>query len=123
VWTGDLARGRRVASRIEAGCVAVNDVLKNAGHPGMPFGGIKSSGVGVAHGAEGLRACCRPLSIMVNPSSARREPNWFPYRRAKRRAVEALIRLLYGDEAWLERWRLLRRVRLLGRAPVGSGTA
>jgi hypothetical protein len=52
---------------------------------------------------------------MVNPSRAAHEPNWFPYRRAKRRAVEALIRLLYSDATWRERWRLLGKVRTLGR--------
>jgi acyl-CoA reductase-like NAD-dependent aldehyde dehydrogenase len=124
IWTGDLAKGRRVASRIEVGSVAINDVLKNVGHPGMPFGGVKSSGFGVARGPEGLRACCRPLSIMVNTSRAAREPNWFPYRRTKRRTIEALIHLLYADASWLERLRLLRkRWRLLWRERAPAGVA
>jgi acyl-CoA reductase-like NAD-dependent aldehyde dehydrogenase len=111
VWTSDRARARRVASRLEAGSVAINDVLKNIGNPSTPFGGIKSSGIGVYHGPEGLRACCRPLSVMESASRAASEPNWFPYTRARRRAIEATIAWLYSDATWLGRWRLLRRLR------------
>lgn len=111
VWTSDRERGRRVASRLEAGSVAINDVLKNIGNPSMPFGGIKASGVGVYHGPEGLRACCRPISIMESGSRAPRERNWFPYTRANRRAVEAAIAWLYTGGSWLERWRSLRKLR------------
>jgi acyl-CoA reductase-like NAD-dependent aldehyde dehydrogenase len=116
VWTSDRARGRRVASRLEAGSVAINDVLKNIGNPSMPFGGTKTSGVGVYHGPEGLRACCRPLSIMESRSLATSEPNWFPYTRARRRGVETMIAWLYSDVSWLGRWRLLRKLREFGAA-------
>ncbi|MBL0057989.1 MAG: aldehyde dehydrogenase family protein [Elusimicrobia bacterium] len=82
VWTRDLARGRRVASRLAAGNCVVNDVLKNIGNPHMPFGGIKQSGFGRYHGPEGLRAFTYEKSVMVNQGSASRELNWFPYSRA-----------------------------------------
>lgn len=82
VWTQDLAKGRRVASKLEVGNCAVNDVLKNIGNPHLPFGGVKQSGFGKYHGLEGLRAFTRELSVMVNPGKAPRELNWFPYSRA-----------------------------------------
>ncbi len=44
VWTRDLARGRRVARRIESGAVFVNHFTKS--DPRMPFGGVKKSGLG-----------------------------------------------------------------------------
>jgi acyl-CoA reductase-like NAD-dependent aldehyde dehydrogenase len=117
VWTSDRERGRRVASRLEVGSVAINDVLKHVGNPSTPFGGIKASGIGLARGPEGLRACCRVLSVMENASRVGRELNWFPYTRANRRAVEATIEWLYGDSSWLARIRLLWRLRDLDASP------
>jgi succinate-semialdehyde dehydrogenase/glutarate-semialdehyde dehydrogenase len=44
VYTRDLARGMRVASRIESGMVALNRGLVS--DPAAPFGGVKQSGLG-----------------------------------------------------------------------------
>ncbi|MCP9233117.1 NAD-dependent succinate-semialdehyde dehydrogenase [Mesorhizobium sp. LMG 17147] len=44
IYTRDLARGMRVASRIEAGMIAVNRGLMS--DPAAPFGGVKQSGLG-----------------------------------------------------------------------------
>jgi acyl-CoA reductase-like NAD-dependent aldehyde dehydrogenase len=108
VWTKDVAKGRRVASLLEAGSVAVNDVLKHIGNPDLPFGGCKQSGIGVYRGPEGLRAFCRPLAVMVSSAGTRREPNWFPYDTAKARRIDLLIALRYEPRALLERaWRSL----------------
>lgn len=52
VWSGDRARGVRLAQRLEAGCVAVNGIVKS--DPRLPFGGIKRSGFGRELGREGL---------------------------------------------------------------------
>ncbi|MGB7447629.1 MAG: NAD-dependent succinate-semialdehyde dehydrogenase [Ornithinimicrobium sp.] len=51
-YTNDLRRGLRVAERIEAGMVGLNQgVVSNAY---APFGGIKESGLGREGGAEGI---------------------------------------------------------------------
>jgi acyl-CoA reductase-like NAD-dependent aldehyde dehydrogenase len=44
VWTRDLARGHRVAARVESGLIGVNTPLTAL--PGLPFGGYKASGFG-----------------------------------------------------------------------------
>ncbi|MBZ9938397.1 NAD-dependent succinate-semialdehyde dehydrogenase [Mesorhizobium sp. BR1-1-16] len=44
IFTRDLARGMRVASRIEAGMIALNRGLVS--DPAAPFGGVKQSGLG-----------------------------------------------------------------------------
>jgi len=111
VFTRDLARGARIASRLEVGSVSVNDVLKHVGNPHLPFGGAKASGIGFYRGPEGLRAFTRPLAIMVSSSSAEREPNWFPYTSAKQRAIEAFIDLRFGGRSLLTRLRLLGSLR------------
>jgi succinate-semialdehyde dehydrogenase/glutarate-semialdehyde dehydrogenase len=55
VWTRDVARGRRVAARIQAGTVNINEGYGSTwASYAAPMGGMKESGVGRRHGAEGL---------------------------------------------------------------------
>jgi aldehyde dehydrogenase (NAD+)/succinate-semialdehyde dehydrogenase/glutarate-semialdehyde dehydrogenase len=55
VWTRDVAHGRRVAARIQAGTVNINEGYGAAfASYDAPMGGMKQSGVGRRHGAEGL---------------------------------------------------------------------
>jgi succinate-semialdehyde dehydrogenase/glutarate-semialdehyde dehydrogenase len=55
VWTRDVRRGRRVATAIQAGTVNVNEGYAAAwGSVAAPMGGMKQSGVGRRHGAEGI---------------------------------------------------------------------
>lgn len=55
VWTRDLPRGRALAARIEAGTVNINEGYGAAyASYDAPMGGMKSSGLGHRHGAEGL---------------------------------------------------------------------
>jgi succinate-semialdehyde dehydrogenase/glutarate-semialdehyde dehydrogenase len=55
VWTRDLPRGRALASRINAGTVNINEGYGSAyASYDAPMGGMKSSGLGRRHGAEGL---------------------------------------------------------------------
>jgi succinate-semialdehyde dehydrogenase/glutarate-semialdehyde dehydrogenase len=55
VWTRDLARGRALATRIEAGTVNVNDGYAAAwASVDAQMGGWKASGVGRRHGEHGL---------------------------------------------------------------------
>ncbi|MFD4196044.1 aldehyde dehydrogenase family protein [Amycolatopsis thermoflava] len=50
IWTRDLARGHRVADRIAAGMVWINDHHRL--EPSLPWGGIKESGTGRDAGSE-----------------------------------------------------------------------
>ncbi len=55
VYTRDVARGRRIAAAIQAGTVNVNEAYAAAwGSVAAPMGGMKQSGVGRRHGAEGI---------------------------------------------------------------------
>ncbi|HSI81613.1 MAG TPA: aldehyde dehydrogenase family protein [Solirubrobacterales bacterium] len=95
VFAGDTAEGERLARRIEAGTVAVNDLfLTNYGILGLPMGGWKSSGIGYRHGAVGIRKFCRSESITVpRIPQPRNEVFWFPYSPRRRGFVRALYRL------------------------------
>jgi succinate-semialdehyde dehydrogenase/glutarate-semialdehyde dehydrogenase len=53
IWTGDLSRARKLATRLEVGCVFVN--CRVSSDPALPFGGVKDSGYGRELGINGLR--------------------------------------------------------------------
>ncbi len=105
VWSLDFAKAQRVVGRLEVGNWVVNDVLKNVGHPRLPFGGVKMSGFGRYHGAEGLRSFVYPVSGVVSRSQHNREPNWFPYSRQSYRQMRALLDFLFGRQVL---WRRLK---------------
>jgi aldehyde dehydrogenase (NAD+)/betaine-aldehyde dehydrogenase len=64
VWTGDPARGHRLAARIKAGTVGIN--MPYTAFPGIPFGGYKQSGFGRELGLETLELYLETKSVTVN---------------------------------------------------------
>jgi len=55
VWTRDVRRGQQIASRLQTGTSNVNEALNAAwGSVDSPMGGMKASGLGRRHGAEGI---------------------------------------------------------------------
>jgi acyl-CoA reductase-like NAD-dependent aldehyde dehydrogenase len=89
---GEKVRAERVARRIEAGSVNVNDVITNMAAMGVPMGGWKQSGIGFRHGEYGIKKYCRAESIVVTRFGGKREPNWYPYTKGRRGLVDRLSR-------------------------------
>ncbi len=54
IWTRDVRAGGRIAARIHAGTVNVNDAYAASWASAAPMGGWKESGIGRRHGQEGL---------------------------------------------------------------------
>ncbi len=79
VWTKDIARGRRLAERIDAGTVMVNEVVYTHGIAQTPWGGVKDSGYGRTHGRMGLLELVTPTHIHVNRISFLPDLWWFRY--------------------------------------------
>src|SRR6478609_9593135 len=79
VFTRDVAKGERLARRIEAGAVCVNDAAVNYVALELPMGGWKTSGLGVRHGPAGLRKYTRQQAIMTYRLPLKREIHFFPY--------------------------------------------
>ncbi|HEX3102108.1 MAG TPA: aldehyde dehydrogenase family protein, partial [Pyrinomonadaceae bacterium] len=79
VWTRDYAKGRRVAERIEAGSVCVNEVLYTHGIGQTPWGGFKNSGRGRTHGREGLMELVQPQHVHINRIALLPDAWWMPY--------------------------------------------
>jgi acyl-CoA reductase-like NAD-dependent aldehyde dehydrogenase len=66
VWTGDPARGHRLAARIKAGEVGIN--MPYTAFPGIPFGGYKQSGFGRELGLETLDLYLETKSVLLSTS-------------------------------------------------------
>jgi aldehyde dehydrogenase len=63
VWSADVARGTKVAKRVEAGTVHVNSHGLFSMDPRVCFGGVKQSGLGREMGLEGLHAFTEPRVV------------------------------------------------------------
>jgi acyl-CoA reductase-like NAD-dependent aldehyde dehydrogenase len=66
VWTGDPARGHRVAARIRSGMVGIN--MPFTAFPGIPFGGYKQSGFGRELSIETLDLYLETKGVLVSTS-------------------------------------------------------
>ena len=96
VFARDADEGERVARRLQVGAVCVNDAAINYFALEAPLGGIKESGLGVRHGAEGIRKFCSQQTILIAPRwMPSREPHMFPSARMSK-ALARLPKLLYG---------------------------
>lgn len=118
VWTRDLKKGRRVASRIEAGTVMVNEVLYTHGIAQTPWGGVKQSGLGRTHGRLGLLEMVAPHHVHVNRLAFLQDVWWFTYTPgaaslfrslARRFATGSLLQTLLISPQMLARYRERRR--------------
>ena len=75
VWSKDHARAHKMASKLEAGTVWINEYhLLN---PGMPFGGFKESGIGREMGSEGIMSYLEVRHVWESDCNEREKKVWF----------------------------------------------
>ncbi|MFL6228527.1 MAG: aldehyde dehydrogenase family protein [Pyrinomonadaceae bacterium] len=92
VWTRDTRRGERVARRIEAGTVMVNEVLYTHGIAQTPWGGVKLSGIGRTHGRAGLLELVHAQHVHTNRLARLGDLWWFTYTPQSRALFRAFAR-------------------------------
>ena len=97
VFSKDLEKAEAVARRIEAGAVCVNDCQVNYTALELPMGGWKTSGVGVRHGAYGIRKYTKPQTILVTRfAMGKQDPHMHPYTAKRTGLLSKGLGLLYG---------------------------
>lgn len=74
IWTRDVTKAMRLADRIEAGTVYINNYFNAAAQ--SPVGGYKQSGYGRENGWEGMRCFMQTKSVWL--ATAPRQPDPFP---------------------------------------------
>jgi acyl-CoA reductase-like NAD-dependent aldehyde dehydrogenase len=80
VWTRDIARAHRVASRIQAGMVWINDHHRL--NPASPWGGVKESGIGREGGWESFNDFTHLRSVFVRTDPT--DVDWYSEDRPRR---------------------------------------
>ena len=98
VWTLDRAKGERIAARLQAGMVWINDHMFSHGACSCSWGGVKQSGLGRSHSKFGLWECVNIKLLAWEPSRTR-DFWWHPYDESLPKAMSAAARLLYGRDS------------------------
>ena len=80
LWTGSKRRGLEIGSRIQAGTVNVNEGYIAAwASVDAPMGGMKASGLGRRHGADGITKYTESQTVAVQKLMAIAPPGPTPY--------------------------------------------
>jgi len=91
VWGTDLDAAARVAARIEAGNVSVNEGFAAAyASKGTPSGGVKQSGVGARHGDQGLLKYTDVQNLAVLKKQVMSAPADKPFAEHARTTLKAM---------------------------------
>jgi succinate-semialdehyde dehydrogenase/glutarate-semialdehyde dehydrogenase len=98
VWTKDRRRGERLARRIDAGTVMVNDVIACFGISEAPHGGLKASGIGRTHGRFGLEEMVWPKYVDSDLVPGMKKLWWYGYGPVFRNQMSGFVDFLFGGK-------------------------
>ena len=93
VWTKDVEKGKRVALRLRAGVVTINNHAFTGALPPAPWSGYGETGYGITNSPLALDALTRPRFVLVDSNRARRELWWYPYTPALRTIALSFAKL------------------------------
>jgi len=97
VWTRNRGRGQKLAARVKAGTVMVNDVVACFGISEAPHGGVKASGIGRTHGRYGLEEMVWPKYVDSDRLPGMKKLWWYGYGPAFRQQMSGFINLLFAS--------------------------
>lgn len=117
VWSKDRKGAERLARRIQAGTITINDHLMSHGLAETPWGGFKQSGIGRTHGELGFDEMTQPQCIVddVLPG-ARRNMWWHPHGPEVYQGLRGLINAVYTRQPWRRAGGAARALKLFARS-------
>jgi acyl-CoA reductase-like NAD-dependent aldehyde dehydrogenase len=118
VWTRDASRGQRLARRIHAGTVMVNDVISCFGISEAPHGGVKASGVGRTHGRFGLDEMVRVKYLDTDRMPGMKKVWWHGYGESFRRQMEGFLDMQFARSIGARFRGALRAAGIVRRKPL-----
>ena len=116
VWTRNQAVARRLADRLAAGAVTINDHLMSHGMAETHWGGYRESGLGRSHGQMGFEEMTQ-TKVVVHDRLHRlpRQIWWYPHSRSVYAGLKGAMEALYGRGLGRRLSGLFRLLRLLTR--------
>ena len=96
IFTRDRIRGERLARRLQAGAVMVNDVVSSFGISEAPHGGVKASGLGRTHGRFGLEEMVRIKYVDADLMPRMKKLWWYGYGETFRRQMEGFLDMQFA---------------------------
>jgi succinate-semialdehyde dehydrogenase/glutarate-semialdehyde dehydrogenase len=104
IWTRDRRRAEKIAARLQAGTVMINDSVACFGISEAPHGGVKASGIGRTHGKFGLEEMVRIKYIDSDRLPGLKKIWWYGYGEKFSRQMEAFLDLQFA-RGWSARLR------------------
>jgi succinate-semialdehyde dehydrogenase/glutarate-semialdehyde dehydrogenase len=97
VWSRNRKAARKLAARLQAGVVTINDHLISHGLPETPWGGFKQSGLGRTHGALGFAEMTQPQCLVDDfMPGVKRNLWWHPHSPDVYAGIKGILHFLYG---------------------------
>ena len=93
VWS--KKHGKRIASLLKCGMVSINSAFSFAAIGAVPFGGVRDSGYGRIHGAEGLLEFTYPRTVVKRRFRIPLEFTTFERSERADRILVRLVKLLH----------------------------
>jgi acyl-CoA reductase-like NAD-dependent aldehyde dehydrogenase len=98
IFTRDAKRGERLARRIHAGTVMINDAISCFGISEAPHGGVKASGIGRTHGRFGIDEMVRLKYLDTDLTPGMKKVWWYGYSESFRRQMEGFLDLQFARQ-------------------------
>jgi acyl-CoA reductase-like NAD-dependent aldehyde dehydrogenase len=96
VWSKDTARAEKLARRLRAGVVTINNHGFTGALPQAPWSGVGETGWGITSSPHALDTLTHPRFVLVDRSRAKKELWWYPYTPTLRTIGLAMAKLRGG---------------------------
>ena len=98
VWSANRKQARKIARRLQAGTVTINDHLMSHGMPETSWGGFKQSGIGRSHGEPGFLEMTQPQTVVDDRlGMLNRDFWWHPYDEKAYKGLKGFLDLFMGE--------------------------
>jgi succinate-semialdehyde dehydrogenase/glutarate-semialdehyde dehydrogenase len=116
VWSKNRKYAEKLARKIQAGVITINDHLMSHGLAETPWGGFKQSGIGRTHGEIGFDEMTQPQVIVhdILPF-VRKNMWWHPHTKKVYLGMLGALKLLYGKALFQRAKGLFHLLRIIPR--------